>query len=152
GWGTEDSQQLFAQGEMIEKFALERCGKSPATFDPAKLLWMNGEYVRKAPVAKIAELARRDFYPAAGLDEVSKEAFEGAIALEHEKIKLITDVPKLIDFLIFDEYEYRQEAVEKVLKAAGAKDILTDMTKRLEALNPFDTPGIESAIKTCAKD
>jgi len=26
--GTEDSQQLFTQAEMIEKFALERCSKS----------------------------------------------------------------------------------------------------------------------------
>jgi nondiscriminating glutamyl-tRNA synthetase len=152
GWGTEDSQQLFTQADMIEKFALERCGKSPATFDPAKLLWMNGEYVRKAPVSKIAELAKRDFYPAAGLDQVSNAAFEGAIALEHEKMKLISEVPKLIDFLIFDEYEYRQEAVDKVLKAAGAGEILADMAKRLDALHPFDTPGIESAIKTCAKD
>jgi nondiscriminating glutamyl-tRNA synthetase len=152
GWGTEDSQQLFTQADMIEKFALERCGKSPATFDPAKLLWMNGEYVRKAPVSKIAELAKRDFYPAAGLDQVSNAAFEGAIALEHEKMKLISEVPKLIDFLIFDEYEYRQEAVDKVLKTAGAGEILADMAKRLDALSPFDTPGIETTIKTCAKD
>src|SRR6202008_3768801 len=50
GWGTEDSQQLFTQAEMIEKFALERCSKSPAAFDPGKLLWMNGEYVRKTSV------------------------------------------------------------------------------------------------------
>lgn len=152
GWGTEDSQQLFTQPDMIEKFQLERCSKSPATFDPAKLLWMNGEYVRKAPVTKLAELARTNFFPASGLDKVSKEAFEGAITLEHEKIKLIADIPKLIDFLIFEEYEYRQESVDKVLRAAGAGDILVDMEKRLAALEPFDTPGIEAAIKSCAKD
>ena len=46
GWGTEDSQQIFSQAEMVEKFSLERCSKSPAAFDPNKLLWMNGEYIR----------------------------------------------------------------------------------------------------------
>ncbi len=152
GWGTEDSQQLFTQPDMIEKFQLERCSKSPATFDPAKLLWMNGEYVRKSPVTLIAKLVRSNFYPARGLDKVPQAAFEGAIALEHEKIKLLADVPKLIDFLIFDEYDYRQEAVDKVLRTAGAGDILADMEKRLTALEPFNTPGIEAAIKTCAKD
>lgn len=152
GWGTEDSQQLFTQSDMVEKFLLERCGKSPATFDPNKLLWMNGEYMRKASVSRIAELARNDFYPAAGLDEVDPKAFEAAIALEHEKMKLVADVPKLIDFLIFDEYEYRQEAVDKALRAPGAGEILDDMAKRLDALSPFDVAGIEAAIKTCAKD
>src|SRR6185436_14898170 len=46
GWSTEDSQQLFKPGDMIHKFQLERCGKSAAIFDPQKLLWMNGEYIR----------------------------------------------------------------------------------------------------------
>jgi nondiscriminating glutamyl-tRNA synthetase len=151
GWGTEDSQQLFTQTEMIEKFEVERCSKSPAAFDPAKLLWMNGEYVRKMPVPEIAQLART-FFPAAGLDKIEPKGFEGAITLEHEKIKLIADVPKLIDFLIFDEYEYRQEAVDKVLKAEGAAGILDELYKRLDALNLFDVPGIEALCKTLAKD
>jgi len=151
GWGTEDSQQLFTQQDMIDKFELERCSKSPAAFDTNKLLWMNGEYVRKMPVPELARLSK-DYFPAAGLDQVEKTAFEGAITLEHEKIKLLTDVPKLIDFLIFDEYEYRQEAVDKTLRTAGVDALLEDMVKRLDQLNPFDAAGIETAIKTCAKD
>ncbi len=151
GWGTEDSQQLFTQSDMIAKFQLERCSKSPAAFDPAKLLWMNGEYVRQASVSDLAEWSK-NFFPAAGLDRIEPKAFESAIALEHEKIKLLTDVPRLIDFLIFDEYEYRQEAVDKTLRVTGAADIIEEMAKRLEALTSFDAPGIEAAIKSCAKD
>src|SRR5258705_5897541 len=75
GWGTEDSQQLFTQADMIEKFLLERCSKSPATFDPAKLLWMNGEYIRNMPVPELTKLAR-EYFPASALDRVDKEAFE----------------------------------------------------------------------------
>jgi len=33
GWGTEDSQQLFTQREMIEKFTLEAVNKSSAVFN-----------------------------------------------------------------------------------------------------------------------
>jgi len=63
GWGTEDSQNIFTQAEMIEKFSLERCSKSPAAFDPSKLLWMNGEYIRKTPPEKLAAMAK-PFFPA----------------------------------------------------------------------------------------
>lgn len=151
GWGTEDSQQLFTQQEMIEKFSLERCGKSAATFDPNKLLWMNGEYVRKMPVSELAALAR-PFFAASGLDRVSKESFERAVALEHEKIKLLADVPKLTDFLLWDEYEYRAEAVDKVLKAEGAAVILEELSKRLQSLEPFDAAQIEALCKALAKE
>jgi len=151
GWGTEDSQQLFARAEMVEKFALERCGKSPSTFDPAKLLWMNGEYLRKMPVPRVAELAK-PFFPAADFNRISPERYEQAIALEHEKIKLLSDVPKLTDFLLWDEYEYRQEAVTKVLRASGAPEILAEEKKRLETLEPFTAEKIEEVCKALAKE
>jgi nondiscriminating glutamyl-tRNA synthetase len=151
GWGTEDSQQIFTQAEMIEKFTLERCGTSPATFDPVKLHWMDGEYLRKKSPAEVAALAK-PFFPAASFNEISEEAYVRAVALEHEKIKLLTDVPKLTDFLLWDEFEYRAEAVDKVLKAAGAAEILAELKKRLEALSPFDAAGVESLCKALAKE
>ena len=151
GWGTEDSQQLFTQAEMIEKFALERCSRSPATFDPGKLLWMNGEYIRKKSVPELAELAK-PFFAAAEFDRIPRDQYEKAIALEQEKVKLLTDVPKLIDFLLWDEYEYRAEAVNKVLKADGAAEVLQELAKRLETLEPFDAAQVESLCKTLAKE
>jgi nondiscriminating glutamyl-tRNA synthetase len=152
GWGTEDSQQIFTQTEMFEKFALERCSKSPAVFDPAKLLWMNGEYVRKTPVPALADLARSFFQPPHDIAGVSKERYEQAVALEHEKVKLLGDVPKLVDFLLWDDYAYREEAVTKVLRAEGAMAILDELSKRLAALNPFDAAAIEALCKGLAKE
>ena len=167
GWGTEDSQQLFTQQDMIDKFTLERCGKSPSTFDPAKLLWMNGEYVRKKTVKELTDLAW-PFLVDAGLvtsvagwpavavttpvASTERASIERAVALEQEKVKLLNDVPQLIDFLILDSFEYREEAVTKVLRADGADAILAELSKRLEALEPFDVAGIEAVARQLAKD
>jgi nondiscriminating glutamyl-tRNA synthetase len=151
GWGTEDSQQIFTQNEMIEKFLLERCSKSPATFDPNKLLWMDGEYIRKTPADKLATMAK-PFFKDQDIAAIPPKIYEQAVALEHEKIKLLTDVPKLTDFLLWDEFEYREEAVTKVLRAEGAAAILEALSKRLAALDPFDVAGIEALCKTLAKD
>jgi len=151
GWGTEDSQQIFTQSEMIEKFQLERCSKSPATFDPAKLIWMDGEYIRKMTPAQLATMAK-PFFTSKPIDEIPQKTYELAVALEHEKVKLLTDVPKLTDFLLWDDYEYREEAMTKVLKAPGAAEILEELAKRLATLDPFDVAGIEALCKTLAKD
>ena len=56
GWSTEDSQQLFFGNSLIENFSLDRCNSSPATFDPSKLLWMNGEYIRSKSDQEIYDL------------------------------------------------------------------------------------------------
>ncbi len=51
------------------------------------------------------------------------------MAFEHEKAKLLTDVPKLTDFLLWDDYEYREEPVAKVLRADGAAAILDELVQ-----------------------
>jgi len=150
GWGTEDSQQLFTRQDMVEKFLLERCGKSPSTFDPTKLIWMNGEYLRNKTVPELTALAA-PFLQQKNLPS-SGPIVEGAIALEREKAKLLTEIPGLVDFLITDQLEFREEAFTKVLKAPGAKEILDELAKRLAALAPFDIAGIEALCKTLAKD
>src|SRR5262249_12298930 len=83
---------------------------------------------------------------------LSQEAFEKAVALEHEKVKLLTDVPKLTDFLLWDTFEYREEAVNQVLRASGAAEILEEEKKQLTALEPFTAKKIEELCKALAKD
>ena len=42
------SRLVFTLDEMVEKFELRRVSHSPAAFDPQKLEWMNGHYLREA--------------------------------------------------------------------------------------------------------
>lgn len=152
GWGTEDSQQIFTPQEMREKFQIERCSKSPAAFDPNKLLWMNGEYIRKTELKRLAQLGKSFFRPPHDISAVPSGRYEEAIKLEQEKVKLLADIPRLVDFLLWDDYEYRDEAVTKVLRQPGVDDILAELSKRLVALDPFDAAGIEALCKALAKE
>src|SRR5262249_37702716 len=95
---------------------------------------------------KLAELAK-PFYGSKDIGKIPAKTYHQAVSLELEKVKLLTDVPKLTDFLLWDEYEYREEAVNKVLKAEGAAGILDELAKRLKALEPFDVP----ASRICAR-
>jgi glutamyl/glutaminyl-tRNA synthetase len=54
GWSAGD-QEIFTLEELIEKFALEHVGKSPAIFNPETLLWVNAHHVRETPVGELAE-------------------------------------------------------------------------------------------------
>jgi len=152
GWSTEDSQDLFSFDELIQKFTVDRCVKSAATFDPQKLEWMNGEYIRKMSVRELTERAL-PFLRDAGLIQGDVEAMrpelEKVIALEQEKIKLLTDVPKRIDIFL-KEVPYDPEAVEKFLRKPDVPALLEESIKAFEALDSFSAAATEEACKALA--
>ncbi len=152
GWSTEDSQDLFTREEMVQKFTLERCGKSPAIFDPNKLIWMNGEYIRKMPLKELVERSL-PFIKAAGYlngrEEDRRGEIEAALALEQEKVKRLTEVPKLIDFF-FKDVEYDPASVEKVLKKTDVPEILKGAVEAFEPLAPFSAAATEESCKALA--
>jgi len=55
GWSHGD-QEVFSVEEMVAAFSLEHITKSPAAFDPDKLLWLNGQYLKTAGTKRVAEL------------------------------------------------------------------------------------------------
>ena len=59
GWAPDGETTIMSRDELIERFSLERVGSSPATFDYAKLDWMNGVYLRALPPDEYARPARR---------------------------------------------------------------------------------------------
>lgn len=136
GWSTSDSQQIFTLKEMIEKFSLEGCGKSAAVFDPQKLLWMNGEYIRKIDIDKLVELSV-PYLERTNLlkKQIRYEGLKKIIALEHEKMKLISDVPKLVDFFLLEDVEFDEKAVNKVLRKDHVLNALKTMKEKLTDLD-----------------
>jgi nondiscriminating glutamyl-tRNA synthetase len=150
GWSTSDSQQLFTDEELKAKFDLEHCQKSPATFDTVKLNWMNGEYIRQTPVKELIELAK-PFLEKAGLWGAKGPELEKVIKLEHEKFKLLSEIPKLIEFF-YKPVEFDPKAFEKVLKAPGAKDVLLGLADALKDFSPFEDKALEARIRQFVAD
>jgi glutamyl-tRNA synthetase len=55
GWSHGD-QEIFSLQEMVAKFSLDNISKSPAAFNPDKLLWLNGQYIRETEPKRLANL------------------------------------------------------------------------------------------------
>jgi len=155
GWSTEDSQQLFALGGLTEKFSLERCAKNPAIFDLKKLEWMNGEYLRKIEPSKLAEVFFKWIEVTGNSDKIKhwdRELAKKIIEMEHEKFKLLKEVPGLIDFFFRDGVEYDDEAVNKTLKAETAKMALETCAQRLKSQVQFEAGALEKFARELAAE
>ncbi len=55
GW-SHGNEEIFSPQQLVEWFNLESLTPSPARFDAEKFEWLNGEHIKRLPVA---ELARR---------------------------------------------------------------------------------------------
>lgn len=53
GWSPGNDDEIITLDEMIRRFALEAIQSKPAVFDPAKLEWMNGQYLSMMPAAEL---------------------------------------------------------------------------------------------------
>jgi glutamyl-tRNA synthetase len=144
GWSNTESQQLFTDEDLIAKFDLEGCQKSPATFDTVKLQWMNGEYIRQTPIDELIELAK-PFLEKAGLLGRPGPDLKRTVALEHEKFKLLSEIPTLIEF--FYKPIVLTPKAEKVLSAPGVKQVLLDMAEALQDFAPFEDKALEVRIR-----
>ncbi|OGR59533.1 MAG: glutamate--tRNA ligase [Elusimicrobia bacterium GWA2_69_24] len=145
GWSNPESQQLFDGDELFQKFSVEGCQKNPATFDPVKLQWMNGEYIRKRTGEQLFADAL-PFLEQAGFGDVARADMLPTVALEREKYKLLTDVPGRVDYF-FRDVVYQPEAVEKVLRKEGVDGILGGLAGILEASAAFDAKTLEERIR-----
>ncbi len=58
GWSHGDAE-LFSREQLVSWFDGSHLNKSPAQWDPAKLLWVNAQYIKQADNARLAELVAR---------------------------------------------------------------------------------------------
>ena len=56
GWSHPQSKEIMPRDEMIKTFDIERIGKAAAVYDKKKLLWMNGQYIRKLDLDTLCTL------------------------------------------------------------------------------------------------
>ena len=126
----------MSQDELVERFTLERVGASPATFDCAKLDWMNGVYLRELPPD-----AHADTLIAYLRDQGSdwdEARIRAAAPLVQEKIATLGEFASFAGFLFHD--------VEPD-PALLDREILTAAADALAAVEPFTAEQIEAALK-----
>ncbi len=100
GWAPDGETTIMSRDELVERFTLERVGSSPATFDYAKLDWMNGVYLRALPVEEYAERLLV-YLREQGIDW-DEDLVRAATPLVQEKIARLDEFQSFAGFLFHD--------------------------------------------------
>ena len=153
GWSYDDKQEIFSIDELIEKFDLERVGKSGSVFDIKKLEWLNSHYINQLDVE-----ARTDavipFWQEEGLlldSTADRDWLESIVEAVGERLTTLQDIIPQTRYFFTDEFEYEPKAVKKWWggseeKRGNTRNILTNVSQIVEEIPTFDIETIEAAI------
>jgi glutamyl-tRNA synthetase len=149
GWSVDGETTIFSREEAIAAFDLADVSKNPATFDPEKLEWMNGEYVRAMTPDRFIEMVVPFVEQSIGraLDESDFARFGEIAALVQERTKLLPEAGEQVTFLFTDMDEYDDKSWEKVMTKDGISDILKAASDRLVDLDPWTAEVIEETLR-----
>ena len=147
GWSHGDDE-VFSREQLVEWFDLEHVSRSPARWDPEKLKWMNGEYLRRLPDAELAQrLAREkpEVYKlvAAAMDPVAMTAAGRA------KFQLLTDHERFL-MTMAEPPSPEPAAAQEHLNEAG-RAVLKELAPKLAALPEWSASAIGAALKETVK-
>ena len=148
GWNAGTTQEIFTMDELVEQFTLERVQKGGAVFDPEKLLWFQGQWIRRIPKEEFAERIRpvvAERYSAAAKDP----DFTERAGLIQERITFFPEAPEMLalyyvepkvtdDLLVNAKQKLDKKTttqvlnlLENVLDAVSGKEWNTDHLKDL---------------------
>lgn len=100
GWNDGTEQEIFSLDELIAKFSLDRVHHSGARFDEQRLLWMNGQWIRKLSVDDL--YGRTAEFWSESAKKASVDSQKQVLALVQDRLKTLADLPLLTSYF-FDE-------------------------------------------------
>ena len=153
GWSPGDDREVMTRQEMVDLFTLDRVRSAPSQLDMDKLLWMNGEHLRKMAPAAVADACRAAMEKA-GIwrDGTDMDYFRAAVACMGDRIKLFPDMGKNAAFFFDEAFPYDEKSVRKRLLKEGALDILRAERELLAALPAFGTAETDAALHAYAAE
>ena len=154
GWSYDDKTEIFTREELIQAFSLKRVGIASGIYDPDKLTWMNGVYIRNL---SLDELTQRTLpyleRPEAegGLPDSVKrpldpEYTKRVLALEQERLKTLGEAIKA-NYFFEDVLHYDATMlIQKGMDVPRTHDALVRAQTRLNKLEQWESPVLEAAM------
>lgn len=153
GWSHGD-QEIFSKDELIRYFDGSHLNPASAAFDPDKLAWCNGQFLRSLPLEELASMAE-PFIKQEGLwDRVgSSERLKSLCAMFRERATDLKALAKACRPLLVssEDLEYADKDIKKHFTGAAALH-LQELAKRLASLEGFEAEPIEACLNEYVKE
>lgn len=157
GWSPPGGElEIMSRAQLVELFGLERVQKHGAIFDAVKLAWMNGEYIRTAPLDTLVDLAIEmlEKQPGAETLRTGRAHVTAACTLLRERIKTIDDLVAGSRYMFTRDLviPWDEQAIAKRAGTPEARERLHEVAEALRRVSgEWTHAAIEAAIRGLAE-
>jgi nondiscriminating glutamyl-tRNA synthetase len=146
GWSPEGTQEIFTMKEAIAAFDAKRLSSSPSMFDPQKLNWINGHYIKQLSTDAywqfispfVVSLPRQH-----GIDDTMLQSitglFKDQILFGQQMVDLVTPILSPLPPV--------EEEAKQILASEDGKKALRLFAEKLQQLSSLDAPSIKGIFK-----
>ncbi|HEY5695623.1 MAG TPA: glutamate--tRNA ligase [Candidatus Saccharimonadales bacterium] len=147
GWNDGTEQEIFSKEELIQKFTLDRVQRSGARFDEQRLLWMNGQWIRRLSLDDLYSRCA-DFWPesAVAANDADKKR---VLSLVQDRLKTLADLPVMTNYFFAEpEPDWAMIAENKQLKKLEKSEVTALLNATITALEAteFTPEHIQNAL------
>ena len=146
GWSHGD-RELFGVDEMIRAFSLDQVNESAASFDPDKFLWVNGQWLKRAPAERLGPLL------AGFLDDVelrSGPPLEEIVEVQRHRAQTLAEMAEKSLFIYREPETYAPKAARQHLRGS-AQPVLHKLRSELRDLGDWTVDSTQNAVETVAE-
>ena len=152
GWNDGTEQEIYTREELIERFSLDRIQTSGARYDETKLLWMNGQWIRKIFDEQGAEALyerTEGFWPEVAAD-FPKEYRLKVLSIIYDRLKTLSDLKTMTEYFFKDpEIDIpmlTENKFVKKLSEAEIEDLLKKTVARLTEVEDWNADNLQEVL------
>ena len=148
GWNDGTADEIFSLEDLVEKFSLDRVQKSGARFDEQRLLWLNGQWIRRISQEDLFERVR-DFW-GENAKKSTEEYRREVLSLVFDRLKTLRDLP------LASEYFFAEQKADltmisankqlKKLEKSEISKILNASIAKFETVESWTDENLQNAL------
>ena len=152
GWNDGTEQEIYTKEELIKNFSLDRIQTSGARYDETKLLWLNGQWIRRIFTEQGAEAlyARTtNFWPEI-TNSFSDEYKLKVLSIIYDRLKTLSDLREMTTYFFEDPLIDLDMLINnkflKKLSEAELENLLKQSIAKLTNLKDWNADTLQEAL------
>jgi glutamyl-tRNA synthetase len=146
GWSPGGDREIMDTAELIKRFSLKKVSRRAAVLDYQKLLWMNGQYIKKESPRELVE-ALQPLLVGTEWEEIPRERIETIVALLGHRLKSLKEFTSQAGYFMNHDITYEPAAVEKYWSGDGILELLTETSKEIALMDSFTEEDLEKSLR-----
>lgn len=152
GWNDGTEQEIYTREELLAAFSIDKIQSSPARFDEVKLLWTNGQWIRKIFNEQGVEALyeRTAGFWSEEARDFSDEYKKQVLSIVYDRLKTLSELESISSYFFEDpkvemDMIFSNKFLKKIEKTEMV-EILNQAVAKLSEITDWNSEEIQAVL------